>query len=102
MFTPTEINDAMSAAILARRAGDFDTAIQEAEVALGMMGAVADQEKGGFAGAKLSWDRNSIDQFINQIRRSKRASKSNASIGGLQITKLRHVSAEQGDLEEYV
>ena len=79
----------MDEAITAREGGNYTLAITKAESVLGMLGAVADQEKGGFAGAKLSWDRNAIKEFINSVRTSKRG---NSTAGGLQISKLRFVN----------
>ena len=100
MYSPDDIKDAMDRAIHARRNKDFETAITEAEVALGMLGAVADAKKGGFAGAELAWDRNAIVSFIDQIRRSQRAATTK-NAGGFQVAKIRYVSNSCTESEDY-
>ena len=66
--------------------GDFETALRLAQVTLGDLSVIPDGEKVGKAGAKLTFMRESILEFIKQIKQARHENQlANAQNMGMSI-----------------
>lgn len=83
----SDVNTAMAAATAALDAADYDTAIAQGIKAQGLLAAIPDSGK---ETRSMTWDRNAIDQFIEQCRTERNRSLSASR--GVQRTKITRVA----------
>ena len=78
-------------------AGDYDSAITQAEMTLLDLASIPDGEKAGDAGAKLTWNREAIVEFI-RLAKEKRADAavSNAGPMGMSVHPIQYQSVRGG------
>lgn len=55
--------------------GDYEKALRLAQVTLGDLALIPDGEKAGDAGAKITFIRESLQQFIEQIKQARKSSQ---------------------------
>jgi len=85
MVTLSSIETLMTEAIVALDAGDYPTAERKALACQGRLALLPDSERSGGSGGgdqKLSWIRQSINDFITNVRRMSSAA------GGVRVSNV--------------
>ena len=79
----SDVDTAMAAANAALSSADYDAAILHATKALGYLATIPDSQK---SGRGLSWDRQSIDNYIARVERIR--TRAMATSSRVQQTKI--------------
>ena len=72
-------------------AGDYVGAANIATLTLGDLAIIPDGEKQGDAGAKLTWDREAIQAFIDLCKEKANSAATQSLPGGIAISQVEYV-----------
>lgn len=92
-----DINTLGDRATAAVESADYATARQLGTAMLLKLAIVPDGEKEGDAGAKLNWDRNALNDFIDQVKQL--AKEASTATGGLAVSQVQYTRQCGGTYE---